>query len=220
MPIILAAMITLIALPLFAQPRVEYGKPRELWSVEKVYVWTFGDDKLRGEVLRQLQERLPMLQVMENEGDADFTVTVGRAELPPADGEEGGKFATSLRAARVVGKTIRLYLDVSAADAEMEAAVRTVLSSLEHLLQGANAGRFGVPDADGRAQLRGKKAMIHTTAGLHPGLTKKEVRTALGRPTKIDGGHAYTSTWVYETSDGPMRLVFAGDRLVTVAGPK
>lgn len=197
-------------------PRTEYGKPRDLRDVVKIYLFTNGDEELAAEGRRQIAAALPPLAFVDQESDSDLTLSVQRQRVPKEG--EAGEMITAIRVARVTGKTIYLYLDVKSHSEGLEEAVGEVVAPFVNLMQKANARRFGVPTAD--ATPIWEKRAIHSTVGLRLGLTKKEVRAAIGFPTRIDGKGARTTVWIYSTTDGDMRLVFAGDRLAGITHPK
>jgi hypothetical protein len=209
------------ALPFMAQPahRVDYGKPFELADAKSVYVWTEKNEELRAEVLRQLAEHLPMLVIAENEADGDVSLMVTRATAPAIEGSKE-KVITSSRAARAVGTVVRVYVDGSSEAEDLVVAVDEVVTPFVSFLQRANPRRFGKPPEVKREMGKPRKATVHTTAGLKPGMSKRDVLAAIGGPTKMDRGHGFTESWVYVTTDGEMRLVFGGDRLRTVVFPK
>ncbi|MFZ2490419.1 MAG: hypothetical protein WA208_02950 [Thermoanaerobaculia bacterium] len=209
----LAVLLILVAHAVeAAEPRVEYGKPRELYAVEKVYLWTFEDEELAAEVRRQMSDALPALRFVDLESESDVTLSVQRKK------GERDEMLTSARLARAQHSTIRLYADTSSRKADAPEAVAEVVAQIVNIFQQASAKRFGVPSA---RTARGNR-VIHTTAGLRPGLSKADVRAALGPPHRVDGKGSRTAIWTYATTDGTMRLVFSGDRLsgVTLDTPK
>lgn len=197
-------------------PRIEYGKPRDLRDVGKIHLFTNGDEELAAEGKRQIEAALPPLIFVDQESEADLTLIVQR-KLDPQE-EEHGEMVTAIRVARGTGRTIYLYLDLSSRAEGLEEAVAELVAPFVVLMQKANPGRFGSPTAN--AAPISKKRAIHSTAGLHPGLTKKEVRAALGNPTRIDGKGALRTIWTYATTDGDMRLIFLGDTLRSITIPE
>jgi hypothetical protein len=212
-------LLAIQSVPLLAQiqGRIEYGKPRELYNARTVYVWTGGDAALEAEVRRQFSELLPILQFAETEYESDVTLSVQRKELPTEEADAAPKVLTTARLARGTASTIRIFADANSRAEDATEAVAEVLHRVATLFQRANPGRFGKPARDNRAFGKPKSPTVLTTAGLHPGMTKKDVLAAIGGPSKIDAGHGFTSTWMYDTTDGTMRLVFGGDRLLSVA---
>lgn len=208
----LAVLLIVVAHAVEAvEPRLEYGKPRELYAAEKVYLWTFEDEELAAEVRRQMSDALPALRFVDLESESDVTLSVQRKG-------ERDEMLTTARLARAQRSTIRLYADTSSRKADAPDAVAEVVAQIVNIFQKANPKRFGVPS--GRAAAG--KGLIHTTAGLRPGLSKADVRAALGPPHRVDGKGSRTAIWTYMTTDGTMRLVFSGDRLsgVTLDTPK
>jgi hypothetical protein len=211
-------VVALFTTPLLAQapPRVEYGKAHELQRVEAAWLWTAGDAELDAEARRQLSALLPTLALAETEGNAGVTLILQR-KAGEGSGDAAG-VVTTLRVARGTGTTIRLYLDASSRDADLGEAVAEALTPFAVLLHEANPRRY--PPVEGVAWKRKySKPTVHSTAGLHPGLSKRDVLAALGAPGRIDGRGARTQTWTYTTTDGQMRLVFGGDRLISVTFP-
>ncbi|MCA1732726.1 MAG: hypothetical protein LC732_03900 [Acidobacteria bacterium] len=213
--ILVAAAFLSAVLMAGIDPRTEYGKPRDLRDVVEIYLFTSGDEELAAEGKRQIAAALPPLIFVDQESESDLTLSVQR-QMVPKEGEPG-EMITAIRVARVSGKTIHLYLDVKSHAEGLEEAVAEVVAPFVNLMQKANARRFGVP---GDTTPAWEKRAIHSTVGLRHGLTKKEVRAAIGFPTRIDGKGARTTVWIYATTDGDMRLVFAGDRLAGITHPK
>ncbi len=206
-----------ISLPLLSQPaaRIEYGKLEELRNVKSVYISTTDNEDLAKEARRQLAERLPSLAFAETEDKGDLTLAFARKA---AEGADPKQLTTTVFAARSTGgTTIRVYRDASSTKPALADAVTEVIGPVVNLLQTVNPRQFGEPKGDSRP---GTKVMVHTTAGLRPGLSKRDVLLALGSPTQMIGAATYTQTWIYKTSDGDIRLVFGGERLVSVSVPE
>lgn len=212
--ILVAAAFLSAVLMAGIDPRVEYGKPRDLRNVVKIYLFTNGNEELAAEGKRQITAALPPLIFVDQESESDLTLSLQRA-MAPQEGESAA-MVTAIRAARPVGRTIYLYLDVNSQAEGLEEAVAEVVGPFVVLMQKANARRFGVPSADAARW----KGAVHSTVGIRPGLSKKEVRAAIGFPTRIDGKGARRTIWIYSTTDGDMRLVFSGDRLAGITFPE
>lgn len=201
-----------LSVPLLAQPaglRVEYGNPVELRNVKSVYVST-PDADLRAEGKRQLAEALPALTFAESEEKGDVTVTFVRKPAPDKPEET----VTIVAVARMTANdTMRLYRDASSRKKELADAVREVIPAVVTLLQQANPGKWGAPPGAPPTAVR--KPKVHTTAGLHAGMTRWEVQETIGSPTNMvkSSGNEF---WVYQTSDGTMRLLFRGDVLTNI----
>jgi hypothetical protein len=213
--ILVAAAFLSAVLMAGIEARTEYGKPRDLRDVVNVYVFTNGNEELAAEARRQIAAALPPLTFVDLESESDLTVSVQRQMVQPEGEPE--QLITAIRVARATGKAIYLYLDVKSRAEGLEEAVAEVVDPFVVLMQKANARRFGVPHDSEPAWT---KRAIHSTVGLRPGLTKKEVRSAIGFPTRIDGKGARVTVWIYSTNDGDIRLVFSGDRLTGVTHPK
>ncbi|MFN2441824.1 MAG: hypothetical protein ABR517_03980 [Thermoanaerobaculia bacterium] len=181
----------------------------------KVFIFTNGNEELAAEARRQIAAALPPLTFVDLESESDLTVSVQR-QMVPQEGRPD-EMITAIRVARATGKAIYLYLDVRSSAEGVEEAVTEVVAPFVILMQKANARRFGVAHD---ATPAWEKRAIHSTVGLRPGLTKKEVRSAIGFPTRIDGKGARVTVWIYSTTDGDIRLVFSGDRLTGVTQPK
>lgn len=212
------AAAAFLCLPLLAQPttRVEYGAPADLRSVERVFIWCEKNPEIGPEARKLLSEALPSLKFVETEAEGDVTLILHclPAEGQPADSK---KRLTSVRVARAKGDTIHLYLDDASSKEDPAEALKEVVTAVVDLLQTANPIRFGVPSKEARAVAKWKNPRVHSTAGLRPGLSKKQVLAAIGWPSKVDGKHGYSEAWNYDTSDGTMRLVFGGDRLLSIS---
>ncbi|HSP13644.1 MAG TPA: hypothetical protein VLV78_02700 [Thermoanaerobaculia bacterium] len=211
-----------VSLPLAAQraTRIEYGKPVELRNVKIAYISTTDDDDLAKEARRQLMELLPALAFAGSEEEGDVTLAFSRKPNGNGngDGSAAKQFTTTMYVARATGgMTIRVYLDATSTKTDLAEAVSEVIKPACNLLQKANPRQLGSPAIAVTPQ---NQRMIHTTAGLRPGLSKREVLDALGVPTNVTGRATYTQTWVYKTSDGDIRLVFGGERLVAVTVPE
>jgi hypothetical protein len=196
-------------------PRVVYGKPRDLRNVVKIHLFTDGDEELAAEGKRQIAAALPPLTFVDQESESDLTLSVQR-KMVPKQGEPAAML-TAIRAARASGRTVYLYLDVSSRAEGFEEAVAEVVAPFVDLMQKANGRRFGAPGTDTTPGWT--KRATHSTVGLRPGLSKKEVRDAIGFPTRIDGKGTRMVVWTYTTTDGDMRLVFSGDFLVGITPP-
>lgn len=215
--LVVAAGCVLVCATVFAQPavRVEYGKASELANVKSVFLAVTNNPELEAAIRKAVSESLPSLTIVPSEEESDLTLIVTRGAAP---GDPAGKQITAFRAARAThGMTIRLYLDTTSTAPDLAAAAHEVIVPFVRLLQDINPDRFGRPAA--AASDDEPKRRIHSTAGLRVGLSKREVRSALGNPTKV-AGTGYTQTWTYKTTDGDIRLVFGGDRLVSVTVPE
>lgn len=201
--------------PVLAQPkpRVENGRPVDLRDVESIYLWTGGDEQTKGEVQRQLAAALPPLKFAESEESSDLVFTVKRIKEQGAADSSTSPVVTTATAARTRGKTIRLYLHIASREQELSPAITEVVSPLVLLLQMANPTRFGKADPAARREMR-SRGTIHSTVGLKQGMNKRQVVTMLGYPTKVDGQHSFTESWIYVMSDGTLRLIFSGDALL------
>lgn len=212
---IIALLAASMSMPLFGQAgtRIEYGKPAELGNVKTVFVSSPKSPELAEEAKRQLGEILPMLAIAPTEEEGDVTVILNRITDEKADAK---KVFTTLHVLRMKrGDTVRLYLDKSSEAEEMPVAVKETIAPFVKLLKTVQPDRFGRTAPEPRASGR---RMVHTTAGLHPGLSKREVIAALGPPWDM-GSQTQTQTWIYRTSEGDVRLVFRGETLVAVMPP-
>lgn len=213
-----AACAAVACLPLVAQvaTRIEYGKTNELRNVKSAYISAGDNQDLEKEARRQLSERLPALLFAETESKGDVTLIFSRK--PSGDGSDPKQLTTTMFVARATGgTTIRVYRDASSTKPALADAMTEVVEPIVNLLQTVNPRQFGEPKTTSRP---GSKPMVHTTAGLRPGLSKSEVLLALGNPTQVIGAATYTQTWIYKTSDGDIRLIFGGERLVSVTVPE
>lgn len=205
-------LFTLLAAPAPGAERVEYGKREELANVRKVFVAADGNVELAAETRVHLAERLPALLFAESERDGDVTLRLARQLT---EGPAGGTHAvvTTARATREVRGTTRLYFDATSRQEDIAVAAVEVLTPFVDILRTANPERFGDANA-------ARRHIVHSTEGLKPGMSKRDVILAIGRPHKRDKGHAFTETWMYATTHGTMRLVFGGDRLQSIVFDK
>lgn len=205
-------LLALLAAPAPGAERVEYGKREELANVRKVFIAADGNVELAAEARVHLAGRLPALLLAESEKDGDVTLRLARQLTEaPAGGTHG--VVTTARATREVRGATRLYFDATSRQEDIAAAAAEVLTPFVDLLRAANSERFGDPNA-------ARRHSVHSTEGLKPGMSKRDVILALGRPHKRDKGHAFTETWMYATTHGTMRLVFGGDRLQSIVFEK
>lgn len=214
----LTTVVALLSVSLLAQvpTRIEYGKTKELRNVKSVYLFAAGDENLAGEAQRQLSAQLPSLTFAESEEKADLTVAFTRK--PAAAASDPQQFTTTVLVARATGgETVRVYCDATSNEAELGAAVTEVVEPVVSLLKSANPRTFGKPLTQPRP---GQKMQVHSTAGLRPGVSKRDVVLALGYPTRVMGAPGYSQTWIYQTSDGDIRVVFGGEQIVNVTSTK
>lgn len=104
---------------------------------------------------------------------------------------------------------IRLITDLVSTKENLIEATNEVTDSFTNVLKAQNSKRYGKPDA-----MRQDKRQFRSTAGLRPGLSRKEVIANVGPPTRIDRKETMSPIWYYETTDGTFRLIFQGDALM------
>jgi hypothetical protein len=69
----LLILILTVALPIVAQePGIEYGHPDELRGVTKVFVDTGVDTRQREQIAKEIQKRLPILEVVSRPEESDI----------------------------------------------------------------------------------------------------------------------------------------------------
>jgi hypothetical protein len=195
--------------------RVEYGKREELRNVRSVLIAAKGNTEVADEARSRLSELLPLLLFAEREDAGDVTLTLTRQLTANAEAESQA-VVTTARATRKTRSATRLYCDATSRQDDPAAAVEEVLIPFVDMLRAANPQRFGVDTESPGA----RRQAVHSTEGLKPGMSKRDVRLAIGRPLKRDRGHAFTETWTYATTEGTMRLVFGGDRLQSIVFEK
>ncbi|MHB0968748.1 MAG: hypothetical protein ACYC7A_13220 [Thermoanaerobaculia bacterium] len=205
-------LFVLLAAPVAGAERVEYGKREELANVVKVFVAAEGNVELAAEARVHLAGKLPALVFAERENDGDVTLRLAR-QLTEDAAAGTHVVVTTARATRQVRGTTRLYFDAASRQEDIALAALEVLTPFVDILRAANPERFGDANAP-------RKASVHSTEGLKPGMSKRDVLLAIGRPHKRDKGHAFTETWMYATTHGTMRLVFGGDRLQSIVFEK
>jgi hypothetical protein len=92
--------------------------------------------------------------------------------------------------------------------------LREVTDAFIWELQRANGEKYGKAPPASHAKAAGPR--FRSTVGLRKGMSKDQVREAVGSPTRIDGKGGRTVIWWYETTDGATRVVFGGDAIVAV----
>jgi hypothetical protein len=209
--VLYCAAVLALVLPLGAAD-ISYGEPRELRGATKLYIWQTDPPELRTDAVAELQERVPALQIVDSEGEADIVFVIKRRS---SEKEGETLWVTSGMVVRSISPTrSRILLEPVSKEADRSASVKEVTDALIHELQVANGDRYG--KAERRYPADPRAPRFRSTAGLKAGMSKKEVRAALGPPTKLEGKGGRTTIWYYETTDGATRLVFAGDALMHV----
>lgn len=194
---------------------VEYGDPNELAGVERLFVWTTADNReLSEEATRQLIAALPALTIVESEEEGQALLAISRRAAIPKPGEERTHYVTTASVLRKTSKQrVRLLFELVSQKDDGAEAVSELVDGFANELKRYNHGKYGRAENTGEL---GKKR-CRSIAGLRVGLSKKEVRAAIGTPTRVHPAQAsFSQTWWYDTTDGSVRIVFAGDAVLHV----
>ncbi|MCM2316914.1 MAG: hypothetical protein NDJ92_17335 [Thermoanaerobaculia bacterium] len=193
---------------------VEYGDPYELTGVERLFVWTTTEDKALGEeAARQMAAALPALSLVQSEEEGQAVLGVKRRPAVAKPGDESTHYVTTASVMRPSGKDrVRLLFELVSTQDDGTAAVTELVSGVVNELKRYNHHKYGRAENTGDLE----KKRCRSIAGLRPGLSKNEVKEILGMPTRMFPKAARTQTWWYETTDGTVRIVFAGDAVMHV----
>lgn len=192
---------------------ISYGNPRELKGVQSVYVWQTDPPSMKEQALAELKA-LPGLVIAEHEEGSDAVLVIKRRSSESKTGGETS-FVTSGMVVRSFGpERSHIIMEPVSLEADQAAAVRAVTQEFIAELQRANGEKYGKAPPAKLGKPTGPR--FRSTAGLRSGMTKDQVREAVGTPTRIDGKGARTQIWWYETTDGATRVVFGGDAVLTV----
>ena len=191
---------------------ISYGSPRELKNVRTMYVWQTDPADMKSMIITELRNTVPNLVIAEQDDGADAVFVVKRRSSESKSDPQS--FVTTAMVLRALGpERSHILMEPVSTETDLQAALHEVIQAFVVELQRANGETYGkAPPA------WGKKAgpRFRSTAGLRAGMSKKQVRAAVGSPTRIDGKGARTQIWWYQTTDGATRVVFGGDAVLKV----